>query len=119
MIKMKSRCSFEDRGTDRRYLFSECTLKDLSNDIRVTTCLLKLKISWQHVRSHSNSNTYTVLLIKAPIATALSCICCQNICHYTFKNLGTSSKSNAIRCPKYADCHKIHAKSRIHLFEAS
>ena len=51
MIKMKSRCSFEDRGTDRRYLFSECTLEDLSNDIRVTTCLLKLKISWQHIHS--------------------------------------------------------------------
>ena len=33
-IKMKSRYSFEDRGTDRRMeSISECTLKDLSNDI--------------------------------------------------------------------------------------
>ena len=31
---MKSRYSFEDRGTDRRTeSISECTLKDLSNDI--------------------------------------------------------------------------------------
>ena len=32
---MKSRYSFEDRGTDRRVeSVLECTLKDLSNDIR-------------------------------------------------------------------------------------
>ena len=34
MIKMKSRYSFEDRGTDRQMeSISECTLKDLSNGI--------------------------------------------------------------------------------------
>ena len=34
MIKMKSRYSFEDRGTDRRTeSISEWTPKDLSNDI--------------------------------------------------------------------------------------
>ena len=32
---MKSRYSFEDRGTDRQTeSISECTLKDLSNDIQ-------------------------------------------------------------------------------------
>ena len=30
---MKSRYSFEDHGTDRQVKISECTIKDLLNDI--------------------------------------------------------------------------------------
>ena len=49
---MKSRYLFEDRGTDKRTeSISECTLKDLSNDM---TRLPKLKISWQQEKQYTS-----------------------------------------------------------------
>ena len=44
-VSIKSHYSFDDRGTDRRNRFQNvATLKDLSNDIAMTS-LVKLKIS--------------------------------------------------------------------------
>ena len=59
---MKSRYSFEDRGTDRRTeSISECTLKDLLNDM---TRLPKLKISWRRGKQYTSHVTLGGGIIK-------------------------------------------------------